>query len=426
MLLEYNNQPVKAAIQLTGSKSISNRLLILNEVLNLHLKLQNLSMAKDTQDLILALEQIKANKNQTIDIGHAGTDMRFLTALLSIKEGEWILTGSERMKERPIAELVNALRQIGGSISYLENEGFPPLKITGKKLSGGKIEIDGSISSQFISALLLISPIFENGLELKVKNEIVSRPYILMTLDLLSEMGIKAETILKTIIVKPFDPNFELQTPNSELSIESDWSSASYWYSIAALSKNAQITLKGLSRKSLQGDAVLHQIFESLGVCSIFENGNVVLEKTGNLVSHLEYDFTDCPDLAQTVAVTCLGLKVNCSLIGLSTLKHKETDRLLALKTEIEKFGAEVKITNCSLELRHTNQETSNTKHETQNLKPGTHLQLETYNDHRMAMSFAPLALIYDNIDIQNPEVVQKSYPEFWEHLKLIGIDAKF
>ncbi len=412
MLLKYNNTPIKATIDLPGSKSISNRLLILNEVLNLNLKLKNLSSAKDTQDLVLALAQVKENRNHTIDIGHAGTDMRFLTALLSVTEGEWILTGSERMQERPIGELVNALKQLGADISYLKNEGFPPLNIIGKKLKGGKIEIDGSISSQFISALLLISPSLEKGLEITIKGEIVSWSYILMTLDLLSELGIKVSTILNTINVSPHSmAKSQFSIPTTQYSVESDWSSASYWFGIVALSKNAEIILKGLSKHSSQGDSVLPEVYRKLGVNSEFKNEALLLRKSGASTDTFTYDFSDCPDIAQTVAVTCLGLKINCKLTGLSTLKHKETDRLLALKTELEKFGVEVVITNDSLEIRHTEPETRNPKPE-----------IKTYNDHRMAMSFAPLALLHDNITIENPDVVQKSYPKFWKDLEMVGI----
>lgn len=411
MLLRFNYNSDKAIVQLPGSKSISNRLLILNEVLELNLKLQNLSSAKDTQDLIIALNQIKNNKNHVIDIGHAGTDMRFLTALLSTKEGEWTLTGSERMKQRPIKELVDALKQIGAQISYLQNEGFPPLKIIGKKLKGGKVEIDGSVSSQFISALILIAPALENGLEIKIKNEIVSWPYIQMTLDLLKETGVEVSTLLNTIIISAIHPKVEALKTMHELVIESDWSGASYWYSIVALSKNFEITLKGLDQNSSQGDSVLPEIYKSFGISSEFINGNLLLTKKAGRVNYFEYDFTNCPDIAQTVAVTCLGLKIDCRLNGLSTLKHKETDRILALKNELEKFEANVNVTNDSLQIMNSKSDIRNSKFE-----------ISTYKDHRMAMSFAPLTLIYDNINIEDPQVVKKSYPEFWEHLKLVGI----
>lgn len=403
---------IKTTIQLAGSKSISNRLLILNEVLGLNLILENNSTSEDTLLLQNALEQITNRKGGTIDIHHAGTDMRFLTALLATKEGEWILTGSERMKQRPIGELVNALRSLGADINYLEKENFPPLKINGKKLKGGQLEIDGSISSQFTSALLLISPTFENGLELTLKNEIVSWPYILMTLDLLSQFGLKVSTVLNTINVLS-TLNKKQETGNRKFFVESDWSAASYWYSIVALSKNAEITLVGLTNSSSQGDSVLPKIYKGLGVSSQFTNEGLLLSKNKNVSPQFEYDFTDCPDLAQTVAVTCFALGIKANLTGLKTLKIKETDRILALKTELEKFSANVEITEDSL-----------TIHETRNKIPETRSPINTYNDHRMAMSFAPLSLVYGPLNIKNPEVVSKSYPLFWEDLKSVGFSV--
>lgn len=418
MFLNFNHSNINSSIRLPGSKSISNRLLILNTVLNLHLQFENISPAQDTKDLILALAQIKENKNHLINIGHAGTDMRFLTALLSITPGEWILTGSERMKQRPIGELVNALKQIGAKISYIEQEGFPPLKITGEKLKGGSIEIDGSISSQFTSALILIAPALEQGLEINIKNEIVSWSYVKMTIDLLKRVGINIlirEERQKSQHLKLIIHNSQSLIFNPEsliFSIESDWSSASYWYSIVALSKNVEITLLGLNETSTQGDSVLPKLYEHFGVSSEFKNGNVILTKNEAVADYFEYNFSDCPDIAQTIAVTCLGLKINCHLTGLSTLKVKETDRIMALKNELEKFGAIVTksentlILNCKSLIFNS-----------------PSLIIDTYNDHRMAMSFAALSLINDSIRIQHPEVVEKSYPHFWEDLKSIGIN---
>lgn len=409
MLLSYNHQPLKAAIHLPGSKSISNRLLILNEVLNLNLEIENLSASKDTKDLIKALNE----KSKIIDIGHAGTDMRFLTALLSTKNGEWILTGSERMKERPIKELVDALLQLGADIGYIEKNGYPPLNIKGTELPGGKIEIDSSVSSQFISALLLIAPSFKNGIKISLKGKTVSRPYINMTVGLLKYFGVKVDFSDQQISVKPLD---SLITNHKTYFVEPDWSCASYWYSLVAFSKKAEITLPGLLENSLQGDSVLPLIYKDLGVNSQFKNNRLILTHSGNFCSYFKFDFTDCPDLAQTVAVTCFGLSIDCSLTGLSTLKHKETDRLLALKTELEKFGATVCITSDSLELKNTKHAIENTKRET--------VSIATYNDHRMAMSFSPLSILYENILIENPEVVEKSYPDFWKHISSIGIKA--
>ena len=403
---------LNTTIHLSGSKSINNRLLILNEVLGLNLKFENRSTSEDTLLLQTALEQIKNKKNNTINIQHAGTDMRFLTAYLSTQKGEWILTGSERMKQRPIGELVNALRSLGADIDYLENENFPPLKINGKNLKGGKIEIDGSVSSQFISALLLIAPTFENGLELTLKNEVVSWPYIKMTIDILTEFEIKVSTNQKTIFVSGLDQD-PAQKKLSSYFIESDWSSASYWFSIVGLSKHAEITLTGLKSLSSQADSVLPEIYKQFGVSSKFENDQLILTKNSNSVSYFEYDFTNCPDIAQTIAVTCFGLGIKAKLTGLKTLKIKESDRITALKTELEKFGVKVDISNDSI-----------TIHETGNLKPETIVILNTYNDHRMAMSFSPLAMVYTHISIQDPEVVSKSYPLFWEDLKSVGFSV--
>jgi len=402
---------INAKISILGSKSISNRLLILNQVLGLDIELTNLADAEDTILLQNALNQIKNKTFATINIHHAGTDMRFLTALLSCKKGDWILTGSERMKQRPIAELVNALKTLGADISYLENENLPPLKIIGKELVGSKIEIDGSISSQFISALLLISPTFKNSLELSIKNKIVSWPYISMTIDLLKQFGvaIDANTVaLNTKIVIKHNPSSISNIPSS-IKIESDWSSASYWFSICALSNEANIKLNYFNEISLQADSVLPQLYNILGVDTEFKNGYLILTKKRVEITEFNYDFTNCPDIAQTIAVTCFGLRIKATLTGLQTLKLKETDRIFALKNELQKFGANVEITNNSITIL---------KSSTFNRQS---LIVNTYNDHRMAMAFAPLCLKYPSVKIQNPEVVIKSYPKFWKDLKTTG-----
>lgn len=315
------------------------------------------------------------------------------------------------MKQRPVGELVNALRDLSAEIIYLEKENFPPLKIKGKKIKGGKIEIDGSVSSQFISALLLISPTFENGLELTLKNDIVSWPYIQMTIDLLKEFGIEIETSGNLIALTT---SSIVNRQSSIKIIESDWSSASYWYSICALSKNSEIKLNYLNEKSLQADSVLPKLYDQLGVTTIFKNGSVLLSNKKTSVKEFNYDFTDCPDIAQTIAVTCFSLGIKATLTGLKTLKLKESDRIVALKTELEKFGASIEITAESLYIF----ETKNKKPETKNLI------LETYKDHRMAMSFAPLALVFKVLQIKDPEVVSKSYPLFWEDLKSVGFSV--
>ena len=412
---------INSNLYIGGSKSISNRLLILDFILDLNLHLSNISNSEDTQVLIEGLKRIKNTSSATIDIKHAGTDMRFLTALLSITEGKWILSGSDRMKERPIGELVKALKLLGADISYREKENYPPLLINGKKLSGGKISIDAGISSQFISALLLIAPRFEKGLELHLKGNVVSRPYINMSLALLKAFDIQIQQSSDIISVS----TLQSKSTQKSFSIESDWSSASYYYSICALSKNAQIELKHFDQKSLQADSVLPELYKELGVQTEFKQGVLILRSIPITSKEFIYDFTNCPDIAQTIAITCVGLGISCTLSGLSTLKIKESDRIIALKTELEKFGAIVDVGMDFIrvipESRDKNQDTRNKKQETRNLELPT---IDTYNDHRMAMSFAPLALKFGNLQIKDPSVVNKSYPGFWEDLKSLGFNV--
>lgn len=414
---------ISAQLQLAGSKSISNRLLVLNEVLALKLTLHNVSDAEDTQLLYRALQQIKKGDNTIIHIHHAGTDMRFLAAYLSITLGEWIITGSERMKQRPIGELVKALRHLGADITYLEQENFPPLKIKGQKLKGGWVEIDGSISSQFISALLLIAPTFDNGLVLNLKGSLVSMPYINMTVTLLQHFGINVLQQSNLISVTPnnFIPSADI---NKIFSIESDWSSASYWYCVCALTPKSEIELSILHSQSLQADSVLPKLFEQLGVKTIVKENTILISQQDITITAFEYDFTNCPDIAQTLAVTCFALGIEAKLNGLQTLKVKETDRILALKIELEKFGAEVEITENSLFIKGAKTKrsllTTNNKQSTDQ----SSIHIDTYNDHRMAMSFAPLASVYGSLTINNPQVVTKSYPRFWEDLKSVGFSV--
>ena len=336
--------------------------------------------------------------SQIIDVHHAGTAMRFLTAYFSITQGrQTILTGSKRMKERPIKILVDALRSLGAEIEYMENEGFPPLKISGKKLTKDTIIINGSVSSQYISALLLIASSLENGLKLEFEGEVTSVPYIKMTLSLLSEIGIESIWEQNKISVKA-----KKTIENKLITVESDWSSASYYYSLVALSKGATLTLSSYKKASLQGDAVLAEIYKSFGVKTTFNKNLITLTKVESRLQHqnISFDLSNAPDIAQTIAVTCFGLGLACHLKGLHTLKIKETDRLVALKTELEKFGEEILITDESLTLKAASIIKKNIK-------------VETYNDHRMAMAFAPLLLKTD-LEIEEAEVVSKSYPNFW------------
>lgn len=406
LLLKSFRLQLPASIPITGSKSETNRLLLL-QALYPNLILENTSNSDDSEVMQKALNsQFTIHHSQLIDIHHAGTAMRFLTAYFSIQEGkEIVLTGSSRMKERPIQILVDALRQLGAAITYEDNEGFPPIRIKGKKLSQNKVSLAANVSSQYISALLLIAPKLENGLELTLNGEITSVPYIKMTLSLLNEIGIETSFVGNTIIV-----NSQSTIHNSQFTIESDWSSASYFYSIVALSDiGTQITLSSYKKDSFQGDSVLAEIYKKFGVETTFENNSINLRKIENFVLPTSYfvNLNNAPDIAQTIAVTCFGLGIGCQLTGLHTLKIKETDRLQALKNELEKLGAKVGVTSDSLTLEASKVINPNIK-------------IKTYQDHRMAMAFAPLALKTD-IVIEEAEVVSKSYPAFWEDLKHIG-----
>ncbi|HBX63574.1 3-phosphoshikimate 1-carboxyvinyltransferase [Empedobacter sp.] len=398
--------PINNQLAITGSKSESNRLLLLSQLFENVLTLENVSNSEDSQLMQKAL----ANKTDLVDIHHAGTAMRFLTAYFSIQEGQKItLTGSERMKQRPIKVLVDALNELGAEISYQENEGYPPLSIVGKKITKDSITIPSNISSQYISALCLIGTKLENGLTINLDGKIISVPYIQMTIQLLNKVGINAIFEGNTIKI-PFTGSIKAQN----LQVESDWSSASYYYSLIALSQNSEIKISTYFEDSLQGDSALQHIYaENFGVISTFENGVLTLKNDENftLKSIIELNLINTPDIAQTIASTCVGLKTKCHLTGLETLKIKETDRLIALKNELEKFGAIITITNDSLTIEgYNNFEKTPT--------------LATYNDHRMAMCMAPLSQIYP-IRIENEMVVEKSYPTFWEDWKKLGFEIK-
>jgi len=390
----------KSAVTITGSKSESNRLLLL-QALYPEFKVENVSNSDDSNLMTNAL----SSTSNVVDIHHAGTAMRFLTAYFSIQEGRTVtLTGSKRMTERPIKILVEALQHLGAEISYVDNDGFPPIKITGKKLTNYKVSLKANVSSQYISALLLVASKLENGLELTLEGEITSVPYINMTLSLLDEIGVESSFIGNVITVKP---NLKQLTPKT-LVVESDWSSASYYFSIVALAEiGTEITLSSYKENSLQGDSVLVEIYKHFGVTSKFNGTSITLKKEQPSESKLSLDLKNAPDIAQTIAVTCFALGMPCDLIGLHTLKIKETDRLVALKTEIEKLGGQVRITDKSLHLSASTE-----------IKE--FVSIATYNDHRMAMAFAPLAL-KTPIIIEASSVVSKSYPAFWEDLKSIG-----
>ena len=390
-------------LDLSSSKSEFNRALIL-QALYPTISISGHSAADDVRVMQYALSQ----QTGEIDCQHAGTALRFLTAYFACKEGvSVVLKGSDRLHERPIAPLVSALRKLGASITNLEKEGFPPLHIEGKKLSNHSVVISAAQSSQYLSALLLIAPALHNGLELTLEDEVVSAPYIAMTLDLLKSIGVSAKTKKNTIYVRPLAEAKPVQLP-----IESDWSSASYYYAIIALAPvGTSISLCSFLPQSRQGDAEVAQLFAVFGVSTIFEGNHIIIkkERTVDFLSapELEFNLLAQPDLAQTIAVTCAGLGCKAQLTGLQSLKIKETDRLLGLQTELTKLGVAVQVSENSLRLQAPLQ----LKHV---------VQIDTYNDHRMALAFACLAVKIP-ISIQNPQVVAKSYPEFWLHLAQIG-----
>ena len=392
----------QCSINLPASKSISNRALILNALSYSNKEIKNLSDCDDTRVMLQALNSNSA----TFNIGAAGTAMRFLTAFLAKIGGEWTITGSERMKNRPVRLLVEALNSLGAKISYIEKTGFPPLKITGMALVGGEIEMEGNVSSQYISALLMIAPTMRDGLILRLKGNLISRPYILLTLKMMSDFGIQY-TWKDNVIHIPYQ---DYRPVSYE--VESDWSAASYWYEIAAfIGENADLKLLGLQKNSAQGDSKVAGMFRSLGVETEYENDGVRIFYTGNIARRLDYDFIEQPDLAQTFAVTCCMLGVPFCFSGLQSLKIKETDRIAALIAELRKFGFVLTETaEGILEWKG-----SKVDAETSPL-------LCTYDDHRMAMAFAPVCLCGKELVIENPQVVNKSYPNFWKDLEKIAI----
>ncbi|MEW6469774.1 MAG: 3-phosphoshikimate 1-carboxyvinyltransferase [Bacteroidota bacterium] len=401
--------PIRGTVKLPSSKSESNRVLIIQSLCGDKFEITNLSEAQDSRSLKEILEKDRQYNfgEVTYDVGAAGTTMRFLTALFANKPGTRILTGSERMKKRPIKILVDALRQIGADIAYMEEEGYPPLKIKGKELMGGEIEIDGSVSSQYISALLMIAPTLPKGLILKFKGDVASRPYINMTLKIMEHFGVGGIWHDDSISVSPQSYFIKDET---KYTVEADWSSASYWYAIAALRRGSEIALEGLKKESMQGDAVLHDLYRFFGVNTEFLPNGIKLTTVEYKPERFGFDFNDSPDIAQTVGVTAAALNIPILCKGLHTLKLKETDRALALKKELAKIGVELEI--ISDDAAHIHPEKRNAQAQS---------SFATYEDHRMAMSFAALACVYPSVRIEHPEVVKKSYPGFWNDLKSVG-----
>ena len=392
---------IKTTILLPASKSISNRALILNALSKNSYTVENLSDSDDTKVMLKAFE----SNNPIIDIGAAGTSMRFLTAYLSQLKEEYTITGTERMKNRPIQILVEALRQLGAEIGYIEKEGYPPLRIKGKKLKGGSISLNGNVSSQYISALMMIAPYMEEGLTIHLEGNIISKPYIQMTIQLMEDYGVNTtwEGQIIQICPQSYQP--------TAFCVESDWSAASYWYEIMALSENnSSVELLGLKKDSVQGDAAGAKLFDLLGVQTTFTSRGIVLSKSQpKLTKILEYDFINEPDLTQTFVVTCCLSNIPFRFTGLQSLRIKETDRILALQTEMQKLGYIIEAKSDCMEWTGKRCQTSNSP------------IISTYEDHRMAMAFAPACLRIGTLMIAEPSVVSKSYPNFWEDLRKTG-----
>lgn len=405
------SKTLNTCIVLPASKSISNRALVINALSKGSMPIENISDCDDSMVVVAALRDMP----RVIDIKAAGTAMRFLTSLLATRPGEeHIITGTERMRNRPISVLVDALRALGADIGYEERAGYPPLKISGRKLKGGHLMLPGNVSSQYISSLLMIGPTLEQGLTLALEGEIISRPYIDMTLAIMRQYGARAEWVgEKEIRVEPvpYEP--------IPYYVESDWSAASYWYEMVALStdEEASVVLPGLFEDSLQGDAAVAKMFEPLGVETVMEQGRVLIRKSGRTVETCEWNMLAQPDLAQTIVVTCCMKGVHFRISGLQTLRIKETDRIAALQKELLKYG--FVLTAEGDDVLQWKGEMSD-----QPVVP-EHVSIDTYDDHRMAMAFAPIALVKGSVVINNPEVVSKSYPSFWEDMRSAGFNIE-
>lgn len=397
---------IKGEIILPSSKSISNRILIIRALARKHFEIHNLSYNEDTKNLLKFLD----SQNNTFNVGDAGTTMRFLTSYLANKPGEWTLTGSDRMKNRPIGILVNALKQLGVRIEYLEKEGFPPIKIYGTNLKGGKVEISGSISSQFISSLLLIAPTLPNGLDIRLKSNLVSKPYIDMTLNLMRKFGVKSQWEGNNIVIKK--QNYKAK----DFIIEADWTAASYWYEMAALAADADVKLYGIKRNSIQGDSALAGIFKNLGIKTTFIPGGIRIRKTNNgIIKKYENNFTDNPDIIQTLIVTLCILHIPFSLNGIETFILKESNRVQALKKELFKIGCNLMITNNAISFYNSGSS------EKESSKAW---EFNTAGDHRITLSLTPLALL-NEIIINNVTTIKKSYPGFWEDIQKVGFEIQ-
>lgn len=405
--LSSKSSTLKGSISIAGSKSISNRLLIMRFLGESEARFQNLSDSEDTLRMQRSLKMISTCSSSRIplvlDAGNAGTVFRFLTALLCIQEGKWLLTGSGRMQKRPVGELVSVLQKLGAAIVYTGKTGYPPLLIEGGNLLGGEVLVDPSASSQFISALMMIAPILNGGLKVHFKTKPVSFPYIKMTAGLLSRQGIKV--LLDDTCVTVEKGNYIIQ-PDM---VEPDWSSASYWYEMAVLSDDVDLALPNFTENSIQGDMVVRTIFGGLGIKTIFENGGIRLTKSGKAKEKININCSDFPDLVPAIMATCAATGITAKLDGVSHLRYKESDRLSALKNELAKIGADVAIGHDSVEVLPGTG------------KPDEKLEFNTYDDHRIAMSLAPLAIKFGSVVINKPGVVEKSYPAFWNDIQQSG-----
>ena len=389
------NKTIYGSIGLESSKSISNRLLIIKELCKTKFEIQNLSNSKDTEILNELLDSFKTRKD--INCEDAGTALRFAVAFLTTKKGTWKVLGSKRMHERPIKPLIDCLIELGAEIKYLEKEGFPPIEIKSKKLKSKKLSLSGDISSQFISALLLVAPTIENGLILEITSKVLSKPYIDMTLDLMRQFGI--EHSWENKLIKVEQQNYLAKN----IKIENDWSAASFWYSFLALSKSGEIKIPNLYANSIQGDSVLSSIYLKLGIKTEFNKDSIVINKTKNIAKEIELDLSNHPDLALPIIITCCGLGIKAHLMGLENLKLKESNRLECIKKELEKFNVICSISDSSIKIK-----------ENQNIvQPKS--TIECHNDHRIAMSIAPLCMKVNSIKFDNKNIVNKSYPKFWE-----------
>lgn len=415
VLIRKSTRNLQGEITLPSSKSISNRLLIIQALCEENFQVENLSLAHDT--VLMKELLIEIHKNELLgrkshvmelDAENAGTVFRFITAFLAAKPGVFMLDGDARMRERPVGELVDALNKLGADIEYTAVKSYPPINIKGKILKGGEVEINAGISSQFVSALLMIAPTMVEGLTIQLKGSISSKPYIKMTISLMEQFGANVEWINNTLKVAG------QAYSSGNISVEGDWSAASYWYLMAAFSEEVNLVLEGLQKDSIQGDAVIADVFKNFGVETVFIENGIRLSKSKYRLKNFKFDFTNYPDLVQAVAVCCAGLNIPARFSGLHSLKIKETDRLSALKNELSKLGNIVEVRGDELNILPSG---------TNIFTSGQNLTFKTYNDHRMAMALAPLSILFPEIIIEDPAVVSKSYPGFWDDMQKLGFD---